>query len=68
VLDEESLGRYKFPLFPQPESMDETLTKKRKITIAVNTQFTQQIFLNMTATQTKKEPEYTHPPLFLIFF
>lgn len=57
-VDEESLGIYKSPLFPQADSIDEILIKKRNTTIAVNSQFTQQIFLNMMLAQTKKS-EYS---------
>ncbi len=54
-VDEESLGIYKSPLFPQADSIDEILIKKRNTTIAVNSQFTQQIFLNMMLAQTKNQ-------------
>lgn len=48
-------GIYKSPLFPHPDSIDEILTKNRKIIIAVYNQFTQQIFLNMALIQIKRK-------------
>jgi len=60
-------GRYKSPLFPQPDSIDDTLTKKRKTIIAAYNQFTQQISLNIPLSQTEKLEVYPSPPFFCIF-
>jgi len=54
-------------LFPQPDSIDDTLTKKRKTIIAAYNQFTQQISLNIPLSQTENLGVYPSPPFFCIF-
>ena len=46
-LFDELSGKYKLPLFPQPVSIEETLITKKKAIIAVKSQLTQQVFLNI---------------------
>jgi hypothetical protein len=51
VDDELLSGKYKSPLLPQPDSAAEILITARKAIIAVKSQLTQQIFLNIGDTQ-----------------